>query len=118
MLDFIGMHFNAKKSLYINFNNYASIFCKATIIRINGEGQVRCYVLPTSVCTTIINDFPIEDRYSGLICQHALENILNVSQRVIKSLYKPTKSHIIVGNFPNRKKGNKEAYDSIDYFLH
>ena len=60
----------------------------------------------------------MEDRYSGLICQHALANILNVYQRFIKSLHQPTKPHGLVGQFPNIQNGNKESCDSIDAFLH
>ena len=33
-------------------------------------------------------------------------------------LQQPTKPHEIVGHFPNRQKGNRLAYDSIDDFLH
>ena len=62
----------------------------------------RFYFLPTSVCDTKNNDLPIEDRYSGLICQHALANIINLSQRFIKSLHQPTKPHGLVDKFPNR----------------
>ena len=58
----------------------------------------------------------MEDRYSVLIYQHALENILNVSQRFIKSLHQPTKPHRLVGRFPNRQKVKKEAYDYSDTF--
>ena len=59
----------------------------------------------------------MEDRYSGLICQHALANILNVYQRFIKSLHQPTKPHGLVGQFPNIQKVSKEVYDYIDAFL-
>ena len=59
----------------------------------------------------------MEDIYSGLIYQHSLANILNVSQSFIKSLHKPTKPHWPVGQFPDRKKGKKEAYDQIDAIL-
>ena len=59
----------------------------------------------------------MEDIYSGLIFQHALANILNLSQIFIKSLHQSTKQHRLVGRFTNIQKGNKEAYDSIDYFL-
>ena len=60
----------------------------------------------------------MEDRYSGLICQHDLANILNVSKRFIKSLHQPTKPHGLVGKFTNRQKRNKEAYDYINAFLY
>ena len=60
----------------------------------------------------------MEDRYSGLICQHSLANILYVCQRLIKLLHQPTKTHGSVGQYPNRHNGNKEAYDSINTFLH
>ena len=65
------------------------------------------YVLTTILCDTTNNCLPIEDRYIGLICQHALANILNVYQSFIKLLHQSTKPHGPVGNFPNRKKGNK-----------
>ena len=68
------------------------------------------------MCDTKNNYLPIEDRYSGLICQHFPANILNVSQRLIKSLHQPMKPHELVGQFPNRYKGNKEFYDSIYAF--
>ena len=86
MVDLQGMHFNAKKDLYINFQKHASIFCKALLSTINGGGQGWFYVLMISLCATKNNYFPIEGRYSGLICQHALANIINVSQRFFKSL--------------------------------
>ena len=60
----------------------------------------------------------MEDRYSSLICQHALANILNVSQWFIKLLHQPTKPHVIFCQFPNIQQVNKEAYDSIDAFSH
>ena len=60
----------------------------------------------------------MEDRYSGFIWQPALSKILNVYQRFTKLLHQPTRPHGIVGQFPNRNKGNKEAYDYIDDFLH
>ena len=69
--------------------------------KINDGGHGSFYVLPTGVCATTHNDFPIEDRYSGLIYQHTLENILNVSQEFTTSLHQPTKSHGLVGQFPN-----------------
>ena len=59
----------------------------------------------------------MEDRYSGLNCQHALENIINESQRFIKSLHQLTKPHRLVGQFPNRPKGNIEVYYYIDDFI-
>ena len=31
MIDFQGMHFNAKKAFYINFQKHASMFCKEII---------------------------------------------------------------------------------------
>ena len=58
MVDLQGMHFNAKKALFINFQNHASIFCKTMIIKINGGGHGRFYVLPTSVCATKNNYSP------------------------------------------------------------
>ena len=70
------------------------------------------------MCATTNDDFPIEYRYIGLIRQHALANILNLSQRFIKLLHQPMKPHGLVGNFTNKQKGNKEAYDPIDAFLH
>ena len=88
------------------------------ISTINVGGHVLCYVLPESVCATTNNYFPMEDIYSGLICQHPLKNILNISQRFIKWLHQPTKPHILVGRFPNIKKGNKEHNYYIDAFLH
>ena len=60
----------------------------------------------------------MEDIYSGLIFQHSLANILTVSQRFVKLLHLPTKPRGLVGQFPNGQKGNKEAYGSIDDFLH
>ena len=87
-------------------------------IKINGGGNSQFYGPPKRVCATKNNDFPMEDRYIGLICQHSLEDILNVSQMFIKLLHQPTKPPGIVGNFPNRQKWNKEAYDSVDDFLH
>ena len=68
MVDFQGMHFNAKKALYINFHNHAAMFCKAMLSKTNGRGPGRCYVLLKSMCDTKNNDFPIEDRYSDIIC--------------------------------------------------
>ena len=43
--------------------------------------------------------------------------ILNVSQRFIKSLRQRKKTHGLVGQFPSRQKGNKEAYYFIDAFI-
>ena len=57
-----------KKALYINFQNYVSIFCKAMIGKINDGGHGRYYVLPTSICSTTNNDLPMEDICSRLIC--------------------------------------------------
>ena len=107
MVDFQVMHFNIKQALFINFQKHASTFCNAMIRTINGGGYRLSYVLPTSVCDTTKHYFPIEERYSGLICQHFLSNILNVSQRFIKSLHQPTRPHGLVGQFPNIQKGNK-----------
>ena len=59
MVDFQGMHFNAKKALYINFYNHASIFCKTMLGKINGGGHGQCYVLLPRVCATKNNDLPI-----------------------------------------------------------
>ena len=118
MVDFQGMHFNVRKSLYIHFQNHHSIFRKVMISTIDCGGEGWFSVLLTSICATTNNFLPIEDRYSGLICQYALENILNVSQRFIKSLHQPTKPHGLVGQFPNRQKESKYEYDSIDAFLY
>ena len=85
---------------------------------INSGGHGRCYVVPKSMCATTNNYLPMDNIYSGLICQHPLANILNVYQRLIKSLHQPTKPHVLVGHFPNRQKKNKEAYDYIDDFTH
>ena len=104
MVDFRGMHCNARKPLYINFQKHASIFCKAMISTINDGAQGQCCVFPTSVFDTTNNDFPIEDRYSGLICQYALANILNLSQGFIKLLHQPIKPHRLDGQFPNKQK--------------
>ena len=84
---------------------------------LNGLYQITVCVLPTIMGASTNIYFPIEDRYSGLICQHYLANILNVSQRFIKSLHQPTETNGLVGQFPNRQKGKKEAYDSIDNFI-
>ena len=75
--------------------------------KINGGGHRRYYVLLTSVCANKKNDFPIEDRYSGLIFQHYLANIINVSQGFIKLIHKPTKPHGIIGNFTRRQNINR-----------
>ena len=85
---------------------------------INGGWHLQYYVLPIIVCATINNYLPIEDRYSGLICQHVIANILNISQGSMKSLHQPAKTHRLLGHFLNRHKVNKEAYDSIDAFIH
>ena len=69
------------------------------------------------IISTTNNYSPMEERYSGLICQHALSNILNVYQIFIKLLQQPTKPHGLVGQFSNRKKVNKKSYDYIDAFL-
>ena len=45
MVDFEGMHFNAKKDLQINFQKQASLFCKAVLRKIHGGGPNQCYVL-------------------------------------------------------------------------
>ena len=118
VFDFQGIYFNAKKALYINFQNRDSIFCKAIISTMNGGGHIWCYVFPTNVCSNANKYLPIKDIYSGFKCQNALVNILNVSQMSVESLRQPTKPRILVGQFPNRLKGNKEAYDSIDAFIH
>ena len=107
MVDFRLIHFKAKKALYINFQNHASIFHKAMISTINVGEHGRFYILTTIMRATTNNDFPMEVIYSGLVCQHALANILNVSQRFVKLLHLPTKPHGNVGQFPNRQKGNK-----------
>ena len=60
----------------------------------------------------------MEEKYSGLIWQHALENILNVSQRFTKLLHQQTKPHVLVGQFNNIQKKNNEAYDYIEDFFH
>ena len=117
MVDFQGMHFNVRKSLYIHFQNHHSIFRKVMISTIDCGGEGWFSVLLTSICATTNNFLPIEDRYSGLICQHALANILNVYQRFIKSLQQPTKPQWLAGQFPNRRKGNKDAYYSINDFI-
>ena len=117
MVDFRGVHFNAEKALCINLQNHASIF-KSIISTINGGCHGRFYVFPTSVFDIKNNYLPMKYRYSGLICQHSIENILNISERFVKSPHQPTKRHGLVGQFPNRQKGKKEAYDSIDDFLH
>ena len=39
MVDFQGMHSSAKKAIYINFQNHASIFHKAMLSIINGGGH-------------------------------------------------------------------------------
>ena len=107
MVDFRGMHFNAKKDLYINFHKHALTFCKEILRTINYGGHYQCYVLTTSVCADTNNYSPIYDIYGGLIFQHALANIINVSQRFIKSLHQSTKPHRLVGQFPNRQRGKK-----------
>ena len=116
MVDLKGMHFNTKKALYIHFQKHASIFCKEMLSTINGGGQGQCYVLLTSMCVNTNDDFPIEDRYSGIIFQNDLANILNVSQRFIKLLHQLTEPHRLVGKFPSRQNGNKELYNSINAF--
>ena len=60
----------------------------------------------------------MEERYSGIIFQDALANILNVYQKFIKSLHQQTKPHWHVVQFPRRHKVNKESYDYIDTFIH
>ena len=107
MFDFQGMHFNAKKYLYINFQKHASTFHKAMLSTLNGVWHVQSYVLPKIVCVTTNNDFPIEYICSGIICQHDLTNIINIYQGFIKLLHQPTKPHILVGQFPNKLKENK-----------
>ena len=61
MVDFRGMHFNAKKSLYINFHNNASIFCKEMLSTINVGGHGQLYVLPTRVFSSANNYFNVEN---------------------------------------------------------
>ena len=117
MVEFWGIPFNTKKDLYSNFQKHASNFCKAIRITIIDGGHSWLYVLPKSVCATKNNDFPTEYIYSGLICQHALEDIIHVSQRFIKLLHQPAKPHKIIGEFTNSQNGNKESYDYIDDFL-
>ena len=102
ILDFRGMHFNANNAFYINFKNHASVFRKAMISTISVGEVVRCYVLTTSVCDTTNNYLPMDYRYIGLIFQHLLANIINVSQLFIKLLHQPTKPHGLVGHFTNR----------------
>ena len=79
MVDFQGMHLNAKKALYNNFKKHSSIVCREMLITTNDGGYVRWYVLTTGMCATTNKYSPIEDRYSSLICKHALENTINVS---------------------------------------
>ena len=93
-------------------------FLKEMLSTISGEGHGRCCFLPTSVCATTNIVFPIEEIYSGLIYQHALENILKVSQRFIKLLHQPTKPHGLVGQFPSIQKGKQYDYDSIYAILY
>ena len=38
MVYFLGIHFNKKNALYINFKKHDSIFCKAMLGKINGGG--------------------------------------------------------------------------------
>ena len=85
---------------------------------INGGGHGQFYALLTIVCATKNNHFLIEDKYSGLIFQHALTNILNISQNFIKLPRKLMKPHELISQFTNRQKGNKVSYDSIDYFIY
>ena len=118
MVDFQGMYFNAKKALCINFQKRASIFHRSILSKINGGENGLWYVLPKSVGDTKNNYFPIEDRCSGLVFQYSLANILNLFQRFIKLLHQPMKPHGLIDQFPNRQKGNKESYYSIDDFLH
>ena len=117
MVYFQVMHFDANKTLYINFQRHALIFCSSMLSTIYGGGHVQCYVLPTSACATKNNYLPIYYRYSGFIFQHSIATILNVSQRFIKSLHQPKKPHGLVGQFTNRQKLDKELYDSIDAFI-
>ena len=96
---------------------YASILCKSMLSIINGAGHFWWYVLSASMFANTNNYFPIEDRCSGLIYQHAFANILNAYQGLIKSLHQLTKPHGLVCRFPNRHKENKEVYEYIDAFL-
>ena len=73
VLDFQGMHFNLKKALYINLQKNASFFCEAMLSTINGGGNLRCYVLPTSVCTTTNNDLTIEGKKVALYANMTLQ---------------------------------------------
>ena len=57
MVDLQGMHFNAKKDLYINFQKHASTFCKAVLSSINGGGYGQLYALTISGCATANNYF-------------------------------------------------------------
>ena len=108
MVDFRGMHLNTKKSLYINYQNHVSVFCMEMLSTVNGEGHVWCYVLSTSMCATKNNILAMKDRYSGLIFQHALANILNVSQRFINLLHRPTKPHTnLVSYLTDRRETKK-----------
>ena len=102
MVDLRGMHLKANKALCINFQKQASIFRKAMLISINDGGHIQCCVLTINVCATTNDDFQIDDRYSSLVCQHSLENIINVSQIFIKLVHQPTKPHAIVSKVPNR----------------
>ena len=79
MVDFQGVHFNAKNALYIIFHKHASIFCKAMLSTMNDGGRVRFCVFPTSIFANINSYLSMDNRYSGLIFQHALANIINVS---------------------------------------
>ena len=57
MVEFQGIHFNAKKALYINFQKRALIFHKSMLSKINGGEEGRWYVLKTRAFTTTNKDF-------------------------------------------------------------
>ena len=59
MVYFWEIHFNLNKALYINFQKHASVFRKEMLIKINGGGKGRSYVLPSRVCAPKNNDFPM-----------------------------------------------------------
>ena len=82
------------------------------------EGKANYMSFQQAYVLLQIMIFQMEGRYSGLIYQNSLANILNLPQRFIKFLHQQTKPHKLVGQFPNKQKGNKETYDSIDDFLH
>ena len=109
------MHSNAKKDLYINFQKRASIFSKSILITINGGGHGRFFVLPTRLCDTKNNVFPIEDRYICLKFQHSLANILNVSQRFITNQRNHT--YLLVGFLTDIMGVNKLMIKLMLFFV-